>query len=91
MDSIVKICAAAVTASTFYTAYLSDRETLYDLGYASREHLLESKYIVVSHSDSAKRYGGQEALTSLLYRSGYTPWIVLDGVLTVWIPGIPVD
>lgn len=82
---------ATVTASTFYTAYLSDREILFDLGYASRDHLLESEYIVVSSTDSAKRYGGQEALTSLLYRSGYTPWIVLDGVLTVWILGIPVD
>lgn len=82
---------ATVTASTFYTAYLSDREILYDLGYASRDHLLESKYIVVSSTDSAKRYGGQEALTSLLYRSGYTPWITMDGVLTVWILGIPVD
>lgn len=87
LDSIPQ--DAAVTASTFYTAYLSDREILYDLGYASRDHLLESEYIVVSHSDSAKRYGGQENLTSLLYGSGYTPWITLDGVLTVWILGIP--
>ena len=82
---------AAVTASTFYTAYLSDRAVLFDLSYASRDHLLESEYIVVSHTDSAKQHGGQENLTSLLYRSGYTPWISLDGVLTVWIQGIPVD
>lgn len=82
---------ATVTASTFYTAYLSDREILYDLGYASRKHLLESDYIVVSHTDGAKRYGGQEGLASLLYHSGCTPWITLDGILTVWIQGIPVD
>lgn len=87
LDSIPQ--DAAVTASTFYTAYLSDREILYDLGYASRDHLLESEYIVVSHSDSAKRYGGQENLTSLLQRSGYTPWITLEETLTVWVLGLP--
>ena len=87
LDSIPQ--DAAVTASTFYTAYLSDREILYDLGYASRDHLLESEYIVVSHSDSAKRYGGQKNLTSLLYGSGYNPWIILDGTLTVWVLGLP--
>lgn len=78
---------AAVTASTFYTAYLSDRVLLYDLSYASRDHLLESEYIVVSRTDSAKQYGGQQALAALLEQEGYTPWLTPEEALTVWKRG----
>jgi len=75
---------ASVTASTFCTAYLSNRETLYDLGYASRAHLLESEYIVISLTDSStKKYGTPEALISLLEKEGYARWKSLEGTLII--------
>lgn len=38
---------ASVTASTFYSTYLSQREILYDVRYSSEEHLLSTEYVVI--------------------------------------------
>lgn len=43
---------APVAAGTFYTAYLSQREILYDLHYCSLEHLFESRYVVLGAYDA---------------------------------------
>ena len=70
---------ASVTASTFCTTFLSQRNTLYDLRYCSPEHLLESEYVVIqipAESD-CKRFSSNEAddglsrLIALLRENGY--------------------
>lgn len=71
---------ASVSATTYYTAHLSQRPVLYDIRYASQEHVLETEYIVMkkdSPGDYAKyaTYGqanGFENLIALLVRNGYT-------------------
>lgn len=64
---------AGVGATTYYTTELSRRETLYDVKYASREHLLSCEYIVLDVSDSGayQRYGGLDGLIRILEASGY--------------------
>ncbi|MBR4308358.1 MAG: DUF2079 domain-containing protein [Oscillospiraceae bacterium] len=49
---------ATVTASTYYTTYLSGREIIYDAHYGSRNHILETEYIVLDPEDphSYKKY-----------------------------------
>lgn len=83
---------ASVAATTFYTAYLSGRETLYDIRYCSREHLLEAEYVVLKLSDSGdyQQYatgGGENGLENvmkLLQTHGYTQYRVLDNVLVIY-------
>lgn len=58
---------ALVTASTFYTTYLSQRDVIYDLGYASKEHILDSEYIVINPGHDA----GWEKLAAMLEKNGY--------------------
>lgn len=64
---------ASVTATTFYTTYLSRRDALYDVRYSSYEHMLETDYIVLEKSDenSFKKYGGYNALVFRLEQNGY--------------------
>ena len=70
---------ASVAATTFYTTYLSQRDILYDIRYCTREHLLETEYVVlkVSSTGDYKKYntGGQtngyENLVALLEKEGY--------------------
>ena len=81
---------ASVTASTFYTTQLSERTTLYDLSYTSREHLLSSEYVVVSVTDSCKKYEagesgkGQEKLNQLLIDNGFAVTGGITGVLKIY-------
>lgn len=58
---------AAVTASTFYTTYLSQRDVIYDLGYASKTHILESEYIIIDPGHDTE----WETLTAMLEQNGY--------------------
>lgn len=58
---------ASVTASTFYTTYLSQRDVIYDLGYASRSQILDSEYVVIDPGHDAD----WETLTAILERNGY--------------------
>lgn len=64
---------ASVTATTFYTTYLSRRDVIYDLQYCTREQMLSTEYIVLNADDdnSAKKYGGMESLMKLLEAEGY--------------------
>ncbi len=83
---------ASVTATTFYTTHLSQREVLYDLRYCSREHLLETEYVVLKTSASSdyKKYatGGEnngfDNLVKLLEENGYTQYAKLEGILVIY-------
>lgn len=82
---------ASVSATTFYTTFLSQRETLYDVHYASREHLLSTEYVVLSETDtnSYAKYAsfgeeGYDSLVALLEENGYRPWAELAGELIIY-------
>ena len=83
---------ASVTATTFYTAYLSQRETLYDVRYSSKEHLLETEYVVLSLTaiDDCRKYStggednGVDNLRNLLECNGYEAYQHIDGVLVIY-------
>ena len=64
---------ASVSATTYYTTHLSQRDVLYDVRYASKEHLLECEFVAVNENDekSFKAYGGFEEFEKLLRRNGY--------------------
>ena len=79
-DTLDKIPAeASVTASSYYTTYLSQREILYDVRYASRDHLLETEYVALDARSQYgyDKYGGLEGLRTLLENRGYE-------ILTEW-------
>lgn len=83
---------ASVTATTFYTTCLSQREVIYDLKFASTAHLLESEYVVldVSAENSFRKFAspgqenGFENLVKLLEQNGYTLIDSVDGVLVIY-------
>lgn len=83
---------ASVTAATFYTTHLSQRETLYDVRYCSQEHLLETEYVVLNLSSDSdyKKYAtgskdnGFDNLVKLLEKNGYTEYESLDNVLVIY-------
>ena len=68
---------AAVTATTFFTTWLSERKILYDVNYCSQEHLLASEYIVLDPRNSYKKYAsdakndGFQKLIAFLEVNGY--------------------
>lgn len=67
---------ASVAATTFYTTYLSCRETLYDVQYASGEHILECEYVVIKRGANFKSYAGapwhdEEGFLKWLESNGY--------------------
>ncbi len=81
-----------VTASTFYTTELSQRQTLYDLGYASREHLLDSEYVVIDplRAFPNKKYAspgkkdGLQNLLALLHKQGYERIAAMEDRLYIY-------
>lgn len=80
-----------VAATTFYTTYLSQRDTIYDVRYASRDHLLGCEYIVVGVTDatSLKKFAvngrsGYEALAALLTEAGYEAVAQYPGKLEIY-------
>lgn len=86
---------ASVTASTFYTTELSDREVLYDVRYASVEHMLGTEYVVLQKSlkNDYKRYDpngsgkGYEKLVAILERNGYEVHSELGDILVIYHKG----
>ena len=83
---------ASVTATTFYTVYLSQRDTLYDIQYCSIDHLLETEYIVLnaSQSDCYQKYAtgdgnnGYENFAALLETHGYAEVVSIGDTLVIW-------
>lgn len=82
---------ASVAATTFYTTYLSQREELYDVRYASEAHVLGCEYIVLGVTDknSYKKYavGGEkgfENFVELLQDNGYEQVAAYEGRLEIY-------
>lgn len=83
---------ASVTSTGYYTTYLSNRETLYDVRYTSRTHLLESEYIVlnIKDADSFKKYAtdgkdnGLENFLLILEENGYELFAEVEGTLVIY-------
>ena len=83
---------ASVTATTFYTTYLSQRDVLYDVRHCSQEHMLETKYVVLNLSANSdyKKYAtggkdnGFDNLVSFLQKNGYMEYRFLDNVLAIY-------
>lgn len=83
---------ASVTATTFYTTALSQREVLHDVRYSSTPQLLQTEYVVlnVSAGNEYARYetygrnNGFENLVKLLGENGYELFAELDGVLVIY-------
>lgn len=83
---------ASVAATTFYTTRLSDRETLYDVRYCSREHLLQTQYVALSlgATDDCRKYSlsggddGVQMLCALLERNGYEQYLLVEDILVIY-------
>lgn len=83
---------ASVTATTFYTTFLSQREILYDVRYCSLEHIMDTQYIVlnISADSDFKKYAmgeddnGFENLVALLLENGYEPYRSVAGTLVIY-------
>lgn len=69
---------ASVTATTFYTVPLSNRDVIYDVRYSSKEHLLSTEYVVldmnnkenyVNYAESGE--DGYDSFVKLLQENGY--------------------
>lgn len=82
---------ASVTTATFYSTYLSDRDIVYDLRYTTKEHLLETEYVVlkVSTTGDFKKYAvndenGYENLIAFLQENGYVLYAQKDGVVEIY-------
>ena len=82
---------ASVAASTFYTTYLSQRDTVYDVRYASKDHIFSCEYVVlgVTDSHSYKPFNingekGYDNLVSMLLAQGYEKVNEYKGRLEVY-------
>ncbi len=82
---------SSVAATTFYTAYLSNRPELYDIRYGSTAHILNCEYIVINVNEFStfKRFSvdetnGEENFVELLLGNGYVLENTLDGVIEVY-------
>ena len=82
---------ATVAATTYYTTYYSNRDTLYDVRYSSLDHMLGCEYIVVGVTDSncLKKYktadrSGYENLADLLLEEGYVLTAAYEGKLEIY-------
>ena len=83
---------ASVAATTFYTLHLSQREVLYDVRYCTKEHLLETEYVVLrlSANNDYKKYdtngknNGFDNIVKLLEKNGYSIYGMLDNVLVIY-------
>ena len=83
---------ASVSATTFYTTHLSQRQVLYDIRYASTQHILSTEYVAINiHADSCLKkyaYGGKnngyENFIKLLEQNGYTLFAELPGTLVIY-------
>lgn len=82
---------ASVAATTFYTTYLSQRDELYDVRYASKEHILSCEYVAISVTDksSFRKYAvdgenGYENFVAMLQEQGYERIAEYEGKLEIY-------
>ncbi|MBE6925545.1 MAG: DUF2079 domain-containing protein [Ruminococcaceae bacterium] len=86
---------ASVTATTFYTTYLSQRDILYDIRYCTKAHLLETEYVVLKNTSAAdyKKYAtagqnnGLQNIVKLLEENGYTEYKKTNALVIYQKPG----
>lgn len=87
---------ASVAATTFYTTYLSQRDELYDIRYASKDHIFSCEYMALSVTDtnSYKKFAvngekGYENFVKILLDLGYEKIAEYEGRLEIYrkIPG----
>ena len=82
---------ASVSATTFNTAYLSQRDVVYDIRYTKWDHIRQTEYVVMkkgssdynNFSDPGKN-NGYEKLTALLINAGYTPWETMGSSIIIY-------
>lgn len=82
---------ASVAATTFYTTYLSQRDVLYDVRYASEEHVFSCEYMALSVTDqnSYKPYAvngekGYENFRDKILSRGYVKIAEYPGRLEIY-------
>jgi len=83
---------APVAATTLYTAYLSDREVLYDVRHSTTEHVLEAEYMALNVTGSTyfQKYNsdgktnGYANFVKLITENGYELIEKVDGVLEIY-------
>lgn len=87
---------ASVAATTFYTTHLSQRDELYDIRYASKDHIFSCEYMALSVTDtnSYKKFAvngekGYENFVKILLDLGYEKIAEYEGKLEIYrkIPG----
>ena len=81
----------SVASTTFYTTYLSRRDILYDVRYASQEHIFSCEYMVLSVTDknsykpyAAKGEKGYENFRDLVLERGYEKIAEYKGRLEIY-------
>ena len=77
---------ASVAAWRFYTTYLSQRETVYDVDYSSKKHMLECEYVVLDTGPYTKyrKYGALENVCDILEKNGYEVYAEKKGTLVIY-------
>ena len=82
---------ASVAATTFFTTELSQRDVLYDIRYASKEHTFGCEYMAINPADakSFKKYAqttetGYEEFVQLLTEQGYERIAEHEGKLEIY-------
>lgn len=87
---------ASVAATTFYTTYLSQRDELYDIRYASTDHIFSCEYMAlgVTDTNSYKKFAvngekGYDNFVEILLSLGYEKIAEYEGRLEIYrkIPG----
>lgn len=85
---------ASVAATTYYTVHLSKRDVLYDVRYASTEHILSCEYVVlnITEDSSYKKFAvdgknGFENLVELLKSQGYAKFAEYPGKVEIYRKG----
>jgi uncharacterized membrane protein len=82
----------SVAATTFHTTYLSNREVLYDIKYASTEHILECEYVVIKLSEKTSfqkfatngKDNGLNNFVKLIRENGYEKVGELKGIIDIY-------
>ena len=81
----------SVAATTFFTTELSQRDVLYDIRYASKEHTFGCEYMAINPADakSFKKYAqttetGYEEFVQLLTEQGYERIAEHEGKLEIY-------
>lgn len=81
-----------VAATTMYTAYLSDREVLYDVRHSTTEHVLEAEYMALNTTtatyyakyETDGKKNGFSNFVKLIKENGYELVTKVDGVLEIY-------